>query len=88
MDSLRKIIEMAGVPLAGTSANCHGLPAPRRMEDVDSSIVKRVDGTFDIPASPLGLPSTVVRLKDGKLTIIREGAIPPRDVLDTVAEEN
>lgn len=88
VDSLRKIIEMAGVPLAGTSANYHGLPAPGKMEEVDSSIVKKVNGIFDIPASPLGLPSTVVRLEDGELTIIREGAIPARDILDTVAEEN
>lgn len=88
MDSLRKIIEMAGVPLAGTSANCHGLPAPGRMEEVDSSIVERVNGTFDIPANPLGLPSTVVRIAGGELTILREGAIPSREILDAVAEES
>jgi L-threonylcarbamoyladenylate synthase len=86
VDSLRKIIEMAGVPLAGTSANLHGFPAPERMEEVDASIVKRVDGIFDIPASPIGLPSTVVRLAGGEIKILREGAIPSREILDAVAE--
>ena len=87
-DSLRKIIEMAGVPLAATSANFHGRPAPGRMEEVDASIVKRVNSTFDIPARPIGLPSTVVKLEGGELKIIREGAIPSRDIYDAVAEES
>ncbi len=87
VDSLRKIIEMAGVPLAATSANLHGWPAPGRMEEVDVSIVKSVDCTFDIPARLVRLPSTVVRLEGGKLKIIREGAIPSSDIYDAVAEE-
>ncbi len=88
VDSLRKIIEMAGVPLAATSANLHGLPAPGRMEEVDASIVNSVNGTFDIPARPVGLPSTVVRLEGGELKVIREGAIPSADIYSTVSEAN
>lgn len=88
VDSLRKIIEMAGVPLAATSANFHGLPAPGRMEEVDAALVNSVNGTFDIPARLVGLPSTVVRLEGGELKIIREGAIPSADIYSTVSEEN
>lgn len=86
-DFLRKIIEMAGVPLAATSANFHGQPAPGRMEDVDTSIVKSVDHTFDIPARLIGLPSTVVKLEGGEVKIIREGAVSARDIYDAIAEE-
>jgi len=88
VDSLRKIIEMAGVPLAATSANFHGRPAPGRMEEVDASIVNSVNTTFDIPARLIGLPSTVVKLEGGELKIIREGAIPSRDIYDAIAEES
>ncbi len=88
VDSLRKIIELAGVPLAATSANFHGRPAPGRMEDVDAAIVKSVNGTFDIPARPVGLPSTVVRLEGGELKVIREGVIPSADIYSTVSEAN
>ena len=88
VDSLRKIIEMAGVPLAATSANYHGRPAPGRMEEVDASIVNSVGSTFDIPARFIGLPSTVVKLEGGELKIIREGAIPSRDIYDAIAEES
>jgi L-threonylcarbamoyladenylate synthase len=88
VDSLRKIIEMAGVPLAATSANFHGQPSPDRMEKVDASILDSVDGTFDIPASLMGLPSTVVKFEGGEIKIIREGAIPSRDIYDAVAEES
>jgi tRNA A37 threonylcarbamoyladenosine synthetase subunit TsaC/SUA5/YrdC len=64
------------------------------MEEVDASIVKSVDCTFDIPArlvrlpsTVVRLPSTVVRLEGGKLEIMREGAIPSSDIYDAVAEE-
>lgn len=85
-DFLRKIIEKAGVPLAATSANFHGKPAPKRMKDVDRSIVENVDCVMDFPARLLGTPSTVVKLEAGEPKILRDGAIPSSEILDAFGE--
>lgn len=85
-DLLRKLIEIADVPLAATSANYHSKPAPKRIADVEASIVKKIDCVLDFPARLVGLPSTVVRLEAGEPTILREGAIPSKEIFETVRE--
>ncbi|MEE9553337.1 MAG: L-threonylcarbamoyladenylate synthase [candidate division Zixibacteria bacterium] len=85
-DLLRKIIEKAGVPLAATSANFHGKPAPRKMEDVDPLIVEKADCVFDFPTRLVGIPSTVVKLEAGEPKILRDGAIPSIEILDAFGE--
>lgn len=85
-DLLRKIIELADVPLAATSANFHSKPAPKKMAEVEKSIIEKVDCVMDFPARLMGLPSTVVRLEAGEPTILREGAIPSKEIIETVRE--
>ena len=85
-DILRKIIDKAGVPVAATSANFHGKPAPRKMEDVDPAIVKKADCVFDYPVRPVGLPSTVVKLEAGEPRILRDGAIPSGEIIEILKE--
>lgn len=85
-DILRQIIEKADVPIAATSANLHGMPTPKYMSDVDKTIVEQAECVLDLPARPVGLPSTVVRLEAGEPRILREGAIPSSDILDTLRE--
>lgn len=85
-DLLRKIIEKAGVPLAATSANHHGKPPPRRMEDVEQSVVDRVDCTIDLAMRAIGLPSTVVRLEAGEPRVLREGAVSSGEIHEALEE--
>jgi len=85
-DLLRKLIEIADVPLAATSANYHSKPAPKRIADVEASMVKKIDCVLDFPARLVGQPSTVVRLEAGEPTILREGAIPSKEIFETVRE--
>ena len=85
-DLLCRIIEIAGVPLAATSANYHTKPAPKKIADVDPSIIKKVDCVVDFPARLVGLPSTVVRLEAGEPKILREGAIPSKEIFETVRD--
>ena len=85
-DILRTIIETAGVPLAATSANFHGKPAPKRMADVDPVIVEKADCVLDYPTRLLGLPSTVVKLEAGVPKILRDGAIPSAEIIEILKE--
>jgi L-threonylcarbamoyladenylate synthase len=78
MRGAREIVRRLGI-VAATSANLHGEPDPRRLDDVPASIREAavvVDGG-ELP----GIPSTVVDLTGREPKILREGAVPVADVL-------
>ena len=73
-----RIVTRAGA-VAATSANLHGGPDPRRLDEVPEPIRREavlVDGG-ELP----GTPSTVVDLTGDEPRILREGAVPAADVL-------
>ena len=73
-----RIVTRAGA-VAATSANLHGGPDPRRLDEVPEPIRREavlVDGG-ELP----GTPSTVVDLTGEEPRILREGAVPAADVL-------
>ena len=75
----REIVKRVGA-VAATSANVHGGPDPRRLEDVAEEIraaAVLVDGG-ELP----GTPSTVVDLTGDEPEILREGAVPAAEVLE------
>lgn len=70
-----------GAPVACTSANLHGLPAPRRFADIDASM----QGLSHDVAIPLsckgGTASTIVDCTEpGGPRIIRHGAVSDADI--------
>jgi L-threonylcarbamoyladenylate synthase len=74
-----EIVRRAGA-VAATSANLHGAPDPKRLEDVPAQIRDEavvVDGG-ELP----GIASTVVDLTGCETRIVREGAVPAAEVLD------
>jgi L-threonylcarbamoyladenylate synthase len=78
----RRIVTRAGA-VAATSANLHGGPDPRRLDEVPEAIREQavlVDGG-ELP----GVPSTVVEITPSDFRIVREGAVPVRDVLERLA---
>ena len=79
----REIVQRVGA-VAATSANVHGGPDPRRPEDVPEVIR---DQAFLVDGGELpGTPSTVVDFTDtGAFKILREGAVPVREVLERLA---
>jgi len=85
-DLLREIIETGGIPLVATSANLHGKPSPRKLEDVDKLIKDQVDCIIDFPVQHIGLPSTVVKLEAGEPRILREGAVPSAEIMEMLKE--
>ncbi len=75
---------LAGVPaVAATSANVHGGPDPRRVEDVPVSILSAVSVVLDAGELP-GTPSTVLDLTGEEARVLREGAVSAQDALAAV----
>jgi len=86
-DLLRKIIETAGLPIAATSANSHGKPAPKALKDVEKQIAKMADCKIDLPIKSTGIPSTVVAIEAGEIRIVREGSVSKSEILAAASEE-
>jgi L-threonylcarbamoyladenylate synthase len=77
---------LAGVPaVAATSANVHGGPDPRRLEDVPVSILSGASVVLDAGELP-GTPSTVVDLTGDEPRVLREGAVPADEALAAVTD--
>jgi len=66
--------------LVATSANLPGQPDPRRVEDVPPAIREGVAVVVDGGELP-GTPSTVVDLTTAEPGVLREGAVPAREIL-------
>jgi L-threonylcarbamoyladenylate synthase len=73
----RTVLEMLGA-VAATSANLHGGPDPRRVEDVPPEI-RAAAAVVDAGELP-GTPSTVIDLT-GEPTVLREGVVPAAEAL-------
>jgi L-threonylcarbamoyladenylate synthase len=76
-----ELLEAVGV-IAATSANTHGGPDPRRLDDVPPELLAAgpaLDGG-ELP----GLPSTVLDLTGSTPVVLREGAVPAAAALARV----
>lgn len=77
----RALIRSAGVPIVGTSANSHGMPAPATAQQAIFDLGDRVDLVLDGGRARLGRESTVVDVTGDTPRLVREGAIPAHEVL-------
>jgi len=71
----RRLIAKAGCPVAAPSANRSGRPSPTLAVHVLEDLHGRIDGVLDGGATGIGLESTVVRVEDGVIRILRPGGI-------------
>lgn len=62
-------------PLAVTSANTHGMPAPATSDDIERRIADEADLTLAAGPTPAGLASTIIDATGAEPRVIREGAI-------------
>lgn len=77
--------ELAVVPLTSTSANLSGEGAPTSVDGISKELMEKVDLIIDTGSCKYKKQSTIVKIgKDGKLELIREGAIPFNDILKEV----
>ncbi len=77
----RRLIRLAGVPLAAPSANPFGYVSPTTAEHVRRSLGRRVGHILDGGASRVGLESTIVDLRDpGRPVLLRPGIITREEI--------
>jgi L-threonylcarbamoyladenylate synthase len=71
----RRLIELAGVPVAAPSANSFGRTSPTRAEFVFEDLDGRIDAVIDSGDATLGLESTVVDVCDEPPILYRPGMV-------------
>jgi len=76
----RSLIRGLGSPLTGTSANPFGKPSPLTAEEVRRYLGTSLDLIIDGGRCPGGIESTVIDLTGERPRILREGAVPRRDL--------
>lgn len=82
---IQYLVRACGSPLAVTSANTHGAPAPASFADAEDRIVEGVDVAVDAGATACRDASTIVAMRDGKLEVLREGAISASRIMTAIA---
>lgn len=73
----RELIELAGVPIAAPSANRSGKPSPTSFSHVLHDLDGRVDAIIDGGSCQFGVESTIIKLADDNLQLLRPGAVTP-----------
>ncbi len=71
----RRLIELAGVPVAAPSANTFGKTSPTRAEFVFEDLDGRIDAVIDSGETALGLESTVVDVCEEPPVLYRPGMV-------------
>ena len=83
---VRTLIHAVGSPLATTSANTSGMPAPTSFDDIEARILNEVDAAADGGITPKGVSSTVVLCVGDVAHVSRRGAVPP-EALDSILDD-
>jgi L-threonylcarbamoyladenylate synthase len=76
----RKLIEYSNVPIAAPSANISGKPSGTNIEDIVDELKDKVSYIIDGGDTKIGLESTVVRVIDNNIHILRPGYITKEDL--------
>lgn len=79
-----ELLRQIGLPLACPSANLSGQPSPKTAEEVVAYFDGKIEAIVDGGPCILGTESTVVDLSGGKCRILRQGALPERDIRETL----
>ena len=77
---VQQLIDEFGGPITGTSANISGFPACANTEQLMKQLGLRLPLILDAGETGMGLPSTIVGLRDETWEILREGAIPVAEI--------
>jgi L-threonylcarbamoyladenylate synthase len=79
-DFSRRLIELAGVPIAAPSANISGKPSPTKAEHVLDDIGGKIPLILDGGVCAVGIESTVISLLNDKIRILRPGFVTAEDL--------
>ena len=76
------LAEALGRPITGTSANRSGEPDIADADELRTIIGPRVDGIIASGPTPKGTASTIISVSPEGTALLREGALPYREILD------
>jgi len=82
----RSLASKVGGLLVATSANPSGRPAACDAHQAVDYFRGEIDAVIDGGRSPHEMPSTILDVSEGKLVIIREGAMPSGKILAALAQ--
>ncbi|MBP2144359.1 L-threonylcarbamoyladenylate synthase [Methanococcus voltae] len=75
------ILELSEIPITSTSANVSGRPSSYSMSDIDKEIMDKVDIIIDDGDCEYKKPSTIIKITNNSLELIREGSISFKTIL-------
>ena len=75
-----KLIELSEVPIATPSANISGKPSGTNIEDIKKDFEGKVDLFIDNGKSKIGNGSTIVKVENNEIKILRQGVITKEQI--------
>jgi len=80
------VVRAAKIPITATSANLSGAAECTTAEQVRDQLENRISLIVDGGKSPRTMSSTIVHFReDGTWQILREGAIPAKDIVEALS---
>lgn len=83
-----ELIEKVGGVLLTSSANLSGGKTVINMEDIDTAIINEVGIIIESEENLTGIPSTIIKYEEGKISLLREGNIKFENILKLIDEKN
>jgi L-threonylcarbamoyladenylate synthase len=80
------LVEIAGYPVTGTSANLSGFPACSNAAQLVKQLGDRLPLILDAGETGATLASTIVELRGDSWRVVREGAVPEDQIFAALAE--
>lgn len=80
-----RLIQYAGVPIAAPSANISGRPSGTCLDDIYEELAAKMDYIIDGGKCEVGLESTVVKVENGEVRILRPGKITKEQIEQVVS---
>ena len=75
-----KLIREVGKPLATPSANISGKPSGTEYSEIIKDFDGKIDCFIDGGKTKIGFASTIVKVENGEIKILREGKITKEDI--------
>jgi len=82
----QKICSISGAAITASSANIGGEATPYSVDEINPILKESVDLILDAGKLEVRDTSTICRVDDGKVQILRSGAIAEKDIADAVGD--
>ncbi|MCS3922638.1 L-threonylcarbamoyladenylate synthase [Methanococcus voltae PS] len=84
----RIILELSEIPITSTSANISGRPSSYSISDIGKEIMDKVDIIIDDGDCEYKKPSTIIKITNNSLELVREGSISFKTILKELDLKN